>query len=63
MSTLFDNISKNLQSIITSYHDINTIFIKVEKEGYIKKLTNLLGEIFHKEHEFTISGLYFPTIR
>ena len=63
MNTFFDNINKNLQSIISSYHDVNTIFLKLENEGYIKKMTNLLGEIFHKEHKFTISGFIFFIIK
>ena len=56
MNTILNNINKNLQSIITSYNDVSTIFLKLENEGYINKVANLLGEIFHKEHEFTISG-------
>jgi hypothetical protein len=50
-------IGKNLHSTISSYQDINTILLKLENQGVMTKVTDVLLNVFQDEHQFTISEL------
>lgn len=52
----FANLYKNIQNSISYYHDIGTIFAKLESQNHLQKLSNLISEIFQEEHDFTING-------
>lgn len=47
---------KGLQSTLTAFEDISTIYRKLESQGNIEKLAELINSIYEQEHDFTING-------
>jgi hypothetical protein len=52
----YTNLFRNIQTSIASYQDIGTIYTKLENQGHLYKLSELVAEIFEEEHQFTING-------
>jgi len=49
-------LTKSFQSLVSSYQDVSTIYGKLEAQGHLEKITNVLVEVYNEEHEFTLNG-------
>ena len=49
-------LSKNFQSLVASYQDVSTIYGKLEVQGHLEKISNVLVDVYNEEHEFTLNG-------
>eukprot|EP01017_Pseudomicrothorax_dubius_P011628 TRINITY_DN1438_c0_g4_i1.p2 TRINITY_DN1438_c0_g4~~TRINITY_DN1438_c0_g4_i1.p2 ORF type:complete len:122 (-),score=26.75 TRINITY_DN1438_c0_g4_i1:643-1008(-) len=49
-------LKRKLQFQATKYLDILTILQKLENEGYLNKIIDLLSRLCQEEHEFTLGG-------
>eukprot|EP01017_Pseudomicrothorax_dubius_P011629 TRINITY_DN1438_c0_g4_i2.p2 TRINITY_DN1438_c0_g4~~TRINITY_DN1438_c0_g4_i2.p2 ORF type:complete len:107 (-),score=28.90 TRINITY_DN1438_c0_g4_i2:643-963(-) len=50
-------LKRKLQFQATKYLDILTILQKLENEGYLNKIIDLLSRLCQEEHEFTLGEL------
>ena len=51
-----NDVKRKLQVEATKFMDILTILQKLENQGFLNKILNLLQEIRTDEHNFTIQG-------
>ncbi len=57
----YTNLFRNIQTGIASYQDIGTIYAKLENQGLLYKLSELIADIFEEEHQFTLHGTTYPS--